>query len=306
MVYTKDLTIWPYDEVKPKDFIRHIDDLSDVTLAFETEPDTSKAGTYELTIKCTDQFGNCCDAPVTLNVKRDIEAPVFQGVRDIEVYVGDTIAYKQGVTAVDNACGDVAFTVDASNVNLSREGVYEAKYSATDLSGNTATKKITVTVSAVSDYAEKVDEYCEKILARIVNANMTKTEQAKAVFNYVLRSISYVGHSDKSDWQKGAYDAFTKRRGDCYTYYAASRALLTKLGIDNMEVVRIGETHYWNLVNLGTGWYHFDASPKSTKFQCFMLTDEEVAAYGPSIGRPEYYDFDPSLYPSTPEEPFQK
>lgn len=305
-VFTKDLTVWPFEEVKAEDFIRSYEDASPVSFSFAEEPDTGIPGTYALVIKCIDSAGNISDATAKLMVKKDTEAPVFQGVRDIEVSVGDSVSYKQGVTATDIACGNIDFTVDASQVDLTKEGTYEAVYSATDLSGNTATQTITVTVTEISDYTEKVNALCDDILRQITTAGMSKSEKAKAVFTYVLNNITYIGHSDKSDWVKGAYTAFTRKQGDCYTYYAASRALLTRLGIENMEVIRIGETHFWNLVNLGSGWYHFDASPKSSNFQCFMLTDEEVAAYGPSIGRPEYYDFDKSLYPSTPAEKFEK
>lgn len=304
VVRTKDIYIWPYDTITAEDFILSCTDTSTVTFSFEEEPDTSTAGKYKISLICTDAYNNQTVASASLIVKKDTEAPVFQGVRDIQVNIGDTVSYKQGVTATDNACGEVEFQVDASKVNLSFAGSYQAVYTATDLSGNTTTKTITVTVTEISDYQEKLDELCDKILSSITTESMTKTEKARAIFNYVLNHISYTGSSDKSDWVKGAYLAFTKKRGDCFTYYAASRALLTRAGIDNMEVVRIGNTHYWNLVNLGTGWYHFDASPKSTGFKCFMLTDAEVAAYGKTIHRPEYYDFDASLYPATPETPF--
>ena len=77
--------------------------------------------------------------------------------------------------------------------------------------------------------------------------------------------LYHLHHSDKSDWKTGAYTGLTAGRGDCFTYYAVSRALLTALGIDNLAVERVGgETrHFWNLVNCGDGWYHFDACPRS-------------------------------------------
>ena len=93
----------------------------------------------------------------------------------------------------------------------------------------------------------------------------------------------------------------TRRKGDCFTYYAVSRALLTAVGIDNLEVTRMGgpTSHYWNLINCGDGWYHFDATPRSSKmppFVSFMFTDEEAADYTAKAGR-SYYAFDGSLYP---------
>lgn len=150
---------------------------------------------------------------------------------------------------------------------------------------------------------EKLDEQVQKALDGIIADGMTKLEQAKAVWDFTKNGISYTGTSEKSDWTVGAYEGLTTRRGDCFTYYAVSRALLTALGIDNLEVRRVGgvTSHYWNLVNCGDGWYHFDATPRSSKlpyFVSFMFTDEEAADYTARVGGGrEYYTFDGSLYP---------
>lgn len=151
---------------------------------------------------------------------------------------------------------------------------------------------------------EKLDEQVQKVLDKIITDGMTKLEQAKAVWSFTKGGISYTGSSEKSDWISGAYEGLTTRRGDCFTYYAVSRALLTALGIDNLEVQRVGgvTSHYWNLVNCGDGWYHFDATPRSSKlpyFVSFMFTDEEAADYTARVGGGrEYYAFDGSLYPA--------
>jgi hypothetical protein len=73
-----------------------------------------------------------------------------------------------------------------------------------------------------------------------------------------------------------------------------------------MRVTRVGgsSNHYWNLVNCGDGWYHFDCSWRihGDYYVTFMKTDAEVAAYTDDYTRrypnhPNYYTFDPSLYP---------
>ncbi|NLK03440.1 MAG: hypothetical protein GX319_03390 [Clostridiales bacterium] len=70
-----------------------------------------------------------------------------------------------------------------------------------------------------------------------------------------------------------------------------------------MLVTRVGgrTQHFWNLINCGDGWYHFDTCPNKDKMQSFMLTDAEVEAYTKKRGN-NYYNFDKSLYPATPEE----
>lgn len=154
---------------------------------------------------------------------------------------------------------------------------------------------------------EELEELTSGILADIITEDMTPAEQARAVFDYVHDNIRYTGHSDKSDWVSGACAGLTAYEGDCFTYYAASRALLTALEIDNLPVERVGgETrHYWNLVNCGDGWYHFDACPRSSRlpdFDSFLFTDRQAAEFTAEAGR-NYYDFDGSLLPQRASEP---
>ena len=152
--------------------------------------------------------------------------------------------------------------------------------------------------------AEKVDA----VLADLISDDMTQLEQAKAVYDYTRTHISYSGDSDKSDWEQGAYVGLTARRGDCFTYYAVARAMLTYLGISNIKVERVGgiSDHYWLLVDCGDGWYHFDSTPRSSKmppFDSFMFTDADAAAYTEATGEREYYAFDSSLYPERATQP---
>lgn len=153
---------------------------------------------------------------------------------------------------------------------------------------------------------EELEGLTADVLEGIVREGMTQLEQAKAVFDYVHDHIAYTGYADKSDWKTGAYVGLTTGKGDCFTYYAVSRALLTALGIDNLTVERVGgETqHYWNLVNCGDGWYHFDACPRSSKlpaFFSFMFTDRQAAEFTAEAGR-NYYDFDGALLPERATE----
>ena len=102
---------------------------------------------------------------------------------------------------------------------------------------------------------------------------------------------------------RAAYSGFVNGRGDCYVYYAMSRALLDGAGIENMKICRDNpaKPHFWNLVNCGDGWYHFDTCPhyKNYPLEAFMLTDREVEEYSKNCVE-EYYSFDKSLYPATP------
>ena len=85
--------------------------------------------------------------------------------------------------------------------------------------------------------------------------------------------------------------------GDCYAYACTAKALLTRAGIPNLDIRRIPTSfeHYWNLVDVGEGWYHFDTTPRPDHPTIFLWTDAELMEYNA-----EHYgafDYDPALYP---------
>ena len=108
---------------------------------------------------------------------------------------------------------------------------------------------------------------------------MSVAEKIKAVYNYCRQKIRYNGDSDKSDWKGEAYRGLTEFKGDCFTYYSAAYLLLSKIdGVEVMSVERLGGLthHYWCLVNIGTGWYHFDPLVAGHhKHRCFMWTNKQ-------------------------------
>jgi hypothetical protein len=87
---------------------------------------------------------------------------------------------------------------------------------------------------------ETINELCDKLLQQITNENMTKREIAYEIYRWVRNSIDYSGDSDKSDWLAEAYRGMTKKYGDCFTYFCVSKAILTRAGIDNLELTRVG------------------------------------------------------------------
>ena len=244
----------------------------------------------------------------------DTEGPVISGVQTLTAVVGGTLSYRDGVTAVDDRDGPVPFQVDSSQVDLSVPGEYDVIYSAEDSSGNRTEVTAVVVVMepepTVTDPPQPtktptqadVDALADKVLAKIINDGMTLTEKARAIFDYVYKNIKYVGYSDKSSWIVGAYDGFTAGRGDCFNYFACSKALLTRAGIPNVDVKREGgpTRHYWNLVDVGSGYYHFDACPHDNAYRIdsFMLTDAEVEEYTSWRGK-NYYVYDHESCPVT-------
>lgn len=295
--------VWKGDAMSANDFAADIVDVSDVSVSFESMPDFDTVGTRDVVIVLEDAYGNKSKVTSSMTVKEDTEPPVFYGIKDKTVYEGDKVSYKKGVSVKDNRDEEVQFKVDSSKVNLSKAGTYKVYYTAEDSSGNKANETATVTVLPFDVTDEMLNEKTDKILAKITKEGMTKREIAWEIYKWVKKNVSYTGSSDKSDAKKEAYRGIVNGVGDCFTYYAVSEALLTRAGIDNMRVTRVGgrTQHFWNLVNCGDGWYHFDSCPNKDKMETFMLTDAEVEAYTKKRGN-NYYNFDKSLYPATPEK----
>lgn len=293
---------WKGEKLHPYNFVKDVYDLSPVDISFDSEPDFEKLGNQEVGVIIEDIHGNRSKLMSTLYVKEDIEPPVISGVKDITVFEGETISYRKGVSVRDNKDSDVTYQIDSSKVNLNKTGTYTVTYTAKDSSGNKAVETATITVIPFVVTDEMLYEKVDKILDKIVKEGMTKKEIAYEIYLWVKANVAYTGSADKSDWKKGAYLGIEKGMGDCFTYYAVSEALLTRADIDNMRVTRVGgrTQHFWNLIDCGDGWYHFDTCPNKDKIETFMLTDAEVEEYTIKRGN-NYYNFDKSLYPRTPE-----
>jgi hypothetical protein len=223
--------------------------------------------------------------------------------------VGDPIAYKAGITVTDNETASPKLTVDNSKVDTGKAGTYPVTYTATDDVGNTTSVTVQLTLKdKPAGYVEPdvINELAMDVLAEITTEDMTQMEVAFAIYRWTSTHIAYTGSSDKSSWTGGAYQAFTKRSGDCYNYFAAAKALYIAAGIDNVDVVKSDtshSSHYWSLINLGDGWYHVDCTPRSNPGKFFMNTDKELEAY--SVKNRNSHIFEGSLYPDRAEESVQ-
>ncbi|NLK99881.1 MAG: DUF5011 domain-containing protein [Clostridiales bacterium] len=294
---------WKGDELSPIDFVSNVIDRSPYKVSFANIPDFEAIGSQEIGLIVEDFYGNKTEIRSTLTVKEDTEPPVFYGIKDQTIFEGDTVSYKKGISVKDNRDQEVTYKVDSSKVNLSKVGSYKVHYTAVDAAGNKATETATITVEPFIVTEEMLYDKVDPILKKITKEGMTQREVAYEIYKWVKGHVAYTGSSDKSDWMKEAYRGISNGLGDCFTYYAVSEAFLTHAGIDNMRVTRVGgkTQHFWNLINCGDGWYHFDTCPNKDKMATFMLTDAEVEAYTKKRGN-NYYTFDKSLYPATPEK----
>lgn len=301
---------WTVDKISAMDFVEEIVDATDVTARFAIEPDLKQVGDQTVEIILTDQGGNETILEAVLTLEADTEAPRIYGVQDTTVYLNTPIAYKKGVYVIDNRDTELAVSVDSSRVNIKKTGSYKVIYSATDASGNSTSREVTLNVvekPADTIDREVVEELANEILSKIITDDMTLKEKALAIYKYINKNVYYLGGRHSDDLITEAYYALMKDPGDCYTYFAASDLMLNMVGIPNIRVERLryeGETnHYWHMINCGDGWYHFDACIHLPEFFSFMLTDAEAEAYSRQKGKNAYYyRHDKEKYPATPEK----
>ena len=293
--------------IPAENFVSSITDVSPVTVRYKTRPDFSAEGNQTVYIILEDAYNNISEYTAQLTVIFDTTPPVISGELDKTIVEGGTISYRTGITVTDDYDTNVQLVIDSSQVNLNKAGSYTVIYSATDESGNKTTVKGTITVSAID--MNLVNQMADEILAKIIDNSMTKYEKARAIFNWVHGKMRYSSSLSPREIPQAAYNCFSRGSGDCYTYMAGSRVLLTRAGIENRTVQRIAGAatpHYWNLVNTGGGWYHFDVCPTPsnavTISERFMFTESQARRYTRIIpNREHYYDYDKSTVPEVVE-----
>jgi len=292
--------LWLGITADPQHFVTNVSDASEYTVRFLTQPDFLAPGTQDVTVILEDVWGNASEVTSTLTVLEDTVPPVLNGVINQTIFKGDTISYRSGVSAIDNVDGEVDFTIDSSAVNAQRAGVYNVTYTASDAAGNAAARTVTITVVEMT--YDMVYDLADEVLASIISPDMDPAEKVRRIQRWVNSSITYAGYRDR-ETLRAAYVGLRTRQGNCFTYYAVSEVLLTRAGIDNMRITRVGgrTNHFWNLVNVGTGWYHYDATPIMSTLNLYMFTSVDAAAYTRRITAntiyTNYYVYDRSLYP---------
>ena len=293
----KEITCTKNEIPTANDFVTEASDLSgDVNIFFSNGISFDNYGDILVTIAAEDPSGNRTEADTVLHLveEYDIVPPVIEGQLDKTVYVGQSVSFKQGITVTDNQNSDIELKVDSSRVNLDVPGEYPIEYIASDAMGNMDLKEGVITVIAAEHTEDEVNELADEVLSQIIKPDMSDYDKAHAIYVWVKGNMGYSESEDRGDWLKGAYDGLKNRHGDCYNYFAVSKALLTRAGIKNEDIEIIPTAtrhHFWNVIDCGEGWRHFDTTPRTDKeFKGFYLTDEELMEYSNAHYRSHNYD----------------
>ncbi len=274
-------------------------DVTETELRYREEPDWTKAK-QDVTITATDASGNTAERTFVLTLEKDTVPPELYGVRERYCYVGETVEYLAEVSARDNCDGEIKVKVNASKVDPTQAGDYTVVFSAKDRAGNSVRKSAVFHFIKAKVSDARAQEVADEILSQILTDDMTLAEQIEAIYEYVFRNVRYSFRSNKQDWRAEAVRGLTTGRGDCFTSYASARLLLEQTDAQILSVERQNKTahHYWMLVNIGTGWYHFDACRAwNGKYHVFMWTDAQLQRVSKT-----YWKYDKSLYPPVATE----
>ena len=295
----KEGSFYTCHEYAPEDLVE-VEDVTGATLSFAEAPDPTNDQPQTFSVRAVDGAGNETVSAFPLTLLVDTTPPTLYGVTNVGGYVGEPIAYFKEAYAEDDVDGRVEMVVE-SEVILSRKGKYTVTYTATDKSGNTASKSCTYTLVEPAVTNAEVRKMAQGVLREIITKDMVTAEKLKAVFDYVRGRVHYTGVSNKTDWRLEAIRGNTEGKGDCFTVYCLSRSLLDELKIPYMSVTRKGGAtrHYWLIVNIGTGWYHFDPlKTRVHRYSCFMWTTKQCLA------KPYFWRFYEENYPPIATEPF--
>lgn len=290
-----DISTYTTGSLSVEDFVVSAEDVTTVTYSFDQEPDMSQTGAQDVIIRAVDEGGNITEQEALLILEEDTEAPVIEA-NDIYVFLGNSVSYKKNAAVTDNCDKDIALSINSNAVNVNVEGTYNVTYTATDRAGNTTSKDINVIVREQTYDTAEINALCDQVLGKILNDSMSQYDKLLAIYTWVRGNVRYINHSNKISWEQGAYEGLALHKGDCFVYAAVSKALLTRAGIRNVDIQKIPSRtqHFWNLVDIGEGWRHFDTCPRSDGSKFFYVTDEDLMAY--SNTHKLSHNYDKSVY----------
>lgn len=283
------------------DLIESINDVTNCTVDFKEPYDFTTEGEFDIEVVVTDTSGNQTIGTIPCKVIDDVTPPEIKGVEPLTIAQGDSVSYKKNIEVVDDHDDEPTLEVDSSGVNVDKRGTYSVTYIATDSAGNvskktTSVKIVSAKISAATE--ETVNEMADNILADIITDGMSQLQKARAVFDWVVNNITYSETAGIDDVLSAAYKGMYYHVGDCTVKQKTAEVMLNRLGIKNMEIEKIRDTrgHYWLLIDVGEGWYHYDPNLQLDGTLIFYWHDADLWNY--SNAHKNTHNYDPSKYPT--------
>ncbi len=301
----QDLLITLGERPKAEDFVTFREDVTDIKVRYAIEPDFLRTGETMVNIILEDTGGNLTVLKAKLTIYDVNKVPVIHGVEDQNLYVGDSVSYRSGVTVTADDDEDPKLTIDNSQVNLDMPGTYPVTYTATDRYGRTSSVTATIRVSRKPEnYGDilQLEALADETLSTLIADNMTDIEKLFQIFRFCRLNIPWIRTGSHENEIEQATRGLEGNSGDCFTHAVACRALLDRAGYVCTMIEKKNETgtHYWLMVYLDGNWYHMDPSPiYVTNFNAFLATDAQLKEWADKW-RPHLYELDQNPYPATP------
>lgn len=229
--------------------------------------------------------------------------------------------YSGAVTAISNAIAAVAASVDISTYGILisqidgiltneihqnpafffLDGVKYSYYTSNNIIA-TVSFKYHYTSSVIQQMKTTYEASITKALT-CIKPEMSDAEKTLAIHDYLVLNAKYDYANFLTDTippiSHTAYGVLALDAGVCDGYALAFKELMTRLGIPTIKVMSVTMNHSWNLVKLGSKWYHVDVSSDDPIFPAangwfnndydlegsvyhkyFLLSDSAISALG--------------------------
>ena len=221
--------------------LKHADNLVGI--------DVPVSGVKELVIEVTDSGnGNTSDHAVIANAKLTTNNAKPRITANDKVYkIGDTVDFKEGVSAKDAEDGDLTSKVEVTGkVNFNKTGKYPITYKVTDSDGNEVIKTRIISVVDMKDY-----RYLTDYDWKSANSGWKTVNKDKSVDNNKLTLTDEEGQAISYDRGIGThatstivYDLSDKDYAYFSSYVGVDREMYGSVGSISFEVYVDGEKKF--------------------------------------------------------------
>lgn len=142
-------------------------------------------------------------------------------------------------------------------------------YGRGDYKGNTLVWTYTISLCDIvyfTDLSQEaaMDAEVARVLASLDLAGKTDKQKVDAIYDYLIKNVKYVSDAELNDptnlIKYSSYAALVQKNAVCQGFAGAFYRLCLEEGIDSRIVSSEAMNHAWNIVKLGSYYYHLDAT----------------------------------------------
>lgn len=194
----------------------NVTDASKYTITFEDGTTTTSfdtSGEVKKKIIATDIYNNSSEMELTFKIA-DANAPVFDGygTKDRTVYIEDKIDLLDGVFATDVEDGDITDKIKVTDVDLTTLGTKDVTYSVEDVSGNSASITIKLTIESVVEELDKTMYATSSVNVR----DISSADGNKVGSLGYAQSVHVTGRDKNTGWYRIEFEGGESWVSDSY------------------------------------------------------------------------------------------